>query len=218
MDPFHRRVAKLALAVLEEFGFVLAGGYAFHLHQVTDRLSRDVDLFTDRFDAAVFDHAERAVVDACRRNGLRATVGLSLDVFRQIIVSDPTTGAEAVVDLGFDARDRPPARFEVGPVLSLEDAAVSKVRTLVDREAARDYLDVHDLLAGGHFTVNQLVDLAHKADPNITYDVVATALERSRLPEDEDYLAYGMTASTLEQLHTDLASASADLRQAGSSA
>lgn len=161
MDPFHRRVAKVALAVLEEYGFVLAGGYAFHLHQVTDRLSRDVDLFTDRFDAAVFDHAERAVVHACRRNGLRATVGLSLDVFRQIIVSDPTTGAEAVVDLGFDARDRPPARFEVGPVLSLEDSAVSKVRTLVDREAARDYLDVHDLLAGGHFRVNQLVQLAH---------------------------------------------------------
>lgn len=95
---------------------------------------------------------------------------------------------------------------------------MSKVRTLVDREAARDYLDFHDLLAGGHFTVNQLVDMAHKADPNITGDVVAIALERSPLPEDEDYLAYGMTASTLEQLHADLASASAHLRQTGSSA
>jgi hypothetical protein len=92
---------------------------------------------------------------------------------------------------------------------------VSKVRTLVDREAARDYLDVHDLLVGGHFTVNQLVDLAHKADPKITDDVVATALERSRVPEDEDYPAYGVNASALEQLHADLASASAKLRHAG---
>lgn len=115
MDPFHRRLAQLALTALEEHGFVLAGGYAFHLHQITDRLSRDVDLFTDRFDTAVFDHAEHAVLDTYRRNGLHATVGLALDVFRQIIVSDPATGVEAVVDLGFDSRDHPPAKFDVGP-------------------------------------------------------------------------------------------------------
>ncbi|MPZ26105.1 MAG: hypothetical protein GEV12_06555 [Micromonosporaceae bacterium] len=213
MDLFHESLARHALAALDQYGFVLAGGYAFHLHQVTDRLSRDVDLFTDRFDAEVFNLAERAVLDAYRRQGWQATVGVSLDVFRQILVVDPETGAEAVVDLGFDARDHPPARLDVGPVLALEDAAASKIRTLIDREAARDYLDVHGLLTQGRFTAAELVDLAKGIDPNVTSEVVAAVLERSTMPEDEEYLAYGIPAAAQNRLHADLAAAAASLRE-----
>lgn len=90
---------------------------------------------------------------------------------------------------------------------------MSKIRTLVDREAARDHLDVHELLERGRFTATQLVELAHRADPNVTTEVVAAALRRSRLPEDEDYLAYGVTRTDLEKLHADLASAAARLRE-----
>jgi hypothetical protein len=216
MDPFHEGLARHALIVLEQYGFVLAGGYAFHLHQVTDRLSRDVDLFTDRFDAEVFNLAEQAVLDAYRRQGWQATVGLSLDVFRQIMVVDPETGAEAVVDLGFDARDHPPARLGVGPVLALEDAVASKIRTLIDREAARDFLDVHGLLTQGRFTVAELVDLAQRTDPNVTSEVVAEVLERSTMPEDEEYLAYGITAAAQNRLHADLAAAAASLSEKAS--
>jgi hypothetical protein len=209
MDEFHERLAQLRLVAVEQFGFVLAGGYAFHLHQITDRVSNDVDLFTDRFDAELFSHAEQALLDAYQRQGLRATVGLSLDVFRQINVVDPATGAEAVVDLGFDARDRPPVRLEVGPVLALEDVAVSKVRTLVDRQAARDFLDVHGLLTRGHFTATQLVEITRQADPNVTSDVLAAVLERSALPETEEYFAYGIEPDRQAAIHRDLAAAAA---------
>jgi predicted nucleotidyltransferase component of viral defense system len=81
---------------------------------------------------------------------------MQLDVFRQIQVTDPKTGARAVVDLGFDARDHPPVRLDVGPVLALEDAVVSKVRRLIDREAARDFIDVHELLARGTSPLSNL--------------------------------------------------------------
>lgn len=161
----------------------------------------------------MFNLAEQAILDAYRGQGLAATVGLSLDVFRQIMVVDPETGAEAVVDLGFDARDHPPAHLDVGPVLALEDAAVSKIRTLIDREAARDYLDVHGLLTRGPFTADELVELAHQADPNVTSETLATVLERSARPEAEEYQAYGITADTQDKIHTDLATAAASLRE-----
>lgn len=116
------------------------------------------------------------------------------------------------MDLGFDSRDRPPVRFEVGPVLSLEDAVVSKVRTLIDREAARDFLDIYGLLAGGHFTAQQLVRLASEADPNVTSDSLATALDHSALPEPEDYAVYGLPLVEQERMHAALAAAAESLR------
>nr|WP_217808835.1 nucleotidyl transferase AbiEii/AbiGii toxin family protein [Nocardia donostiensis] len=47
MEPRHRRLAKIALAVSGAQGFALAGGYALRVHGMGDRPSGDVDLFTD---------------------------------------------------------------------------------------------------------------------------------------------------------------------------
>lgn len=80
MDSFHERLAREGLAVLEEYGFVLAGGYVFHLHQITSRQSQDVDLFTNQFDASLFAQGEQAILAAYQRQGLTATVGQQLDV------------------------------------------------------------------------------------------------------------------------------------------
>jgi hypothetical protein len=104
----------------------------------------------------------------------------------------------------------------VGPVLALEDAVASKIRTLIDREAARDFLDVHGLLTQGRFTAAELVDLAQRTDPNVTSEVVAEVLERSTMPEDEEYLAYGITAAAQNRLHADLAAAAASLSEKAS--
>lgn len=217
MDSFHERLAQVGLTALERYGFVLAGGYVFQLHDVTNRLSQDVDLFTDRFDAELFAQAEQAILDTYRRQGWTATVGKALDVFRQIEVTDPATGESAIVDLGFDSRDHPPVRFQVGPVLSLEDAAVSKVRTLIDREAARDFIDIYELLAGEHFTAVELVQLVSKADPNVTVDALATALEHCALPEPEDYAAYGLTQEDQQHLVARLKVAAHSLREVSES-
>lgn len=217
MEPFHERLAQVGLAALERYGFVLAGGYVFQLHDVTTRLSQDVDLFTDQFDADLFSQAEQAILDAYRQQGWTATVGKKLDVFRQIEVTDPVTGSAAIVDLGFDSREHPPVRFHVGPVLSLEDAAVSKVRTLIDREAARDFIDIHELLAGEHFGGAELVRLASGADPNVTPEALATALEHSALPEPEDYAAYGLTLEDQQSLHARLAAGARELRSSAPS-
>ncbi|WP_420367128.1 hypothetical protein [Curtobacterium sp. L1-20] len=54
-------VAQRILRGAGQHGFVLAGSGAIREHGIVDRLTRDVDLFTNRYDAAEFD---RAVTEA----------------------------------------------------------------------------------------------------------------------------------------------------------
>lgn len=43
MDPFHERLARVALDVAASHGFALAGGYAVQAHGFLDRPSADVE-------------------------------------------------------------------------------------------------------------------------------------------------------------------------------
>jgi hypothetical protein len=47
---FQRRIATLALAACRDQGFALAGGQALIAHGIVDRVTEDIDIFTD--DAA----------------------------------------------------------------------------------------------------------------------------------------------------------------------
>lgn len=48
LGDLHRKVAAVALRAAAPHGFALAGGCALIAHGVIDRLTEDVDLFTDR--------------------------------------------------------------------------------------------------------------------------------------------------------------------------
>jgi hypothetical protein len=48
VDSRHSKITQIALDVAAEYGFALAGGYAVSAHGMGNRLSGDVDLFTDR--------------------------------------------------------------------------------------------------------------------------------------------------------------------------
>lgn len=43
MDPFHERLARVALDTAARYGFCLAGGYAVQAHGFVERVSKDVD-------------------------------------------------------------------------------------------------------------------------------------------------------------------------------
>jgi hypothetical protein len=47
MDPFHERLARIALDEAGAFGFALAGGYAVQAHGFLQRFSSDIDLFAE---------------------------------------------------------------------------------------------------------------------------------------------------------------------------
>ncbi|TJZ99673.1 nucleotidyl transferase AbiEii/AbiGii toxin family protein [Actinacidiphila oryziradicis] len=124
MDPLHARLARLGLESAADYGFVLAGGYAVQAHGFLERLSDDVDLFTDVGDPVAFAEAVAAVADTYRQAGMTVEIERRGDVFARLSVVDEQ-GREAKVELGCDWRARPPAFLEIGPVLHPDDATAT---------------------------------------------------------------------------------------------
>ncbi len=95
MDEFHERLARVALAGADQYGFCLAGGYAVQAHGFVERPSEDVDLFTTASDEGRFPDAVSAVVRALERDGLRVSATVSNAAFARLQVTDPASGAAA---------------------------------------------------------------------------------------------------------------------------
>jgi hypothetical protein len=74
MDPFHERLARVALRAAGQYGFALAGRYAIQAHGFLDRLSADVDLFAPSSVEADFTTAVDAVIQEFGRDGLAVDV------------------------------------------------------------------------------------------------------------------------------------------------
>jgi hypothetical protein len=66
VDELQSRLARLGLDSLAAYGFALAGGYALQAHGLVERLSEDVDLFTDRWDPGDFTKAVDSVAVASK--------------------------------------------------------------------------------------------------------------------------------------------------------
>jgi hypothetical protein len=143
MDPFHERLARLALEAAADFGFCLAGGYAVQAHGFVDRVSKDVDLFTTMAAAADFPAAQTAVLTALEADGLAVSVEREGATFARLAVCDPGSGETSTLELGVDWRAFPPVQLAFGPVLHPVDAAANKLCALFGRAAVRDYIDIH---------------------------------------------------------------------------
>ena len=87
MDPFHERLARVALDVAASYGFALAGGYAVQAHGFLDRPSADVDLFAEASAQFDFSQAVDAVIAAYRRDGLEADAEVRSSTFARLSVS-----------------------------------------------------------------------------------------------------------------------------------
>jgi hypothetical protein len=71
----------------------------------------------------------------------------------------------AVSAYGLDWRKNEPTILAVGPVLHPVGAVASKVCPLFGRAEARDYVDVHAILASGRYTEDELLGVAADHDP-----------------------------------------------------
>ena len=92
MDELQDRLARVGLDVLAGYGFALAGGYALQAHQLVDRMSEDIDMFTNRWDPAEFGRAVDAVSEAYRRIGLEVSTTRRAETFARLQVTDPRGG------------------------------------------------------------------------------------------------------------------------------
>ncbi len=200
MDELQARLARLGLDVLAEYGFVLAGGYALQAHHLVERMSEDIDIFTDRWDPNSFAAAVNAVSKSFRQHGFSVEVTRHAETFARLQITDLMSGQTASMDLAADYRQHQPVVLSVGPVLEETDAVATKVATVFSRALARDYLDLAGILASGRYTKQRLLELAVTVDAGFTRTRFAEALAAIDRFADLDFTRYGVGADRLEEV------------------
>ena len=138
VSELHQEIAAIALRAGARHGFALAGGNALLAHELVDRETEDVDLFTDKESGV--EAAAGAVESALRRAGYVTErqddpTGLA-EVFEGMseglaewLVTAPD-GRQTMLQMSYFNREHEPVRMSVGPVLDLEDLIGQKVCAL----------------------------------------------------------------------------------------
>nr|WP_308295242.1 nucleotidyl transferase AbiEii/AbiGii toxin family protein [Streptomyces sp. PSAA01] len=112
----------------------------------------------------------------------------------RLVVTDPASGEECEVDILKEAFWRPPTVTEYGPVLTLDDVIGTKVRALADRGAVRDLIDIH--AASRLPTTADLKTLGRRhARDEFCLEILQARLADAEWYEDEEFIAYGLTAT-----------------------
>ncbi len=202
MNPFHERLAHVALAAAGTYGFALAGGYAVQAAGFLDRFSEDIDLFTSSARCSEFDEAVEAIVAAYAADGLDIDVNKRFDTFARLIVTDRRSSETSKVELAVDWRANDPIMMAVGPVLHPDDAVANKMGALFGRVQARDFVDVDAAYRSGRYGREELLRLAEAADSGFDRRMFADAIgEAARIPADA-FARYGVSGRDLDDLRT----------------
>lgn len=174
ISKLHREVAAIALGAASEHGFALGGGNALIAYGVVDRITQDVDLFTD--DEHGVEAAAEAVEAALQAAGFETerddkAAGLS-EIFEGMgeglaewTVTAPG-GQQMMLQMAYFDRVSRPVIMDFGPVLDLEDVIAGKVCALASRAVPRDYLDTAAALE--RYTPGELIGLARRLDQGLT--------------------------------------------------
>ena len=207
IDHLHQQVTQIVLRAAAEHGFALAGGNALLAHEVGNRATQDVDLFTNR--AGGVDAAAEGVEAALRAAGFRAdrvdkTAGLT-DIFgpemgtglAEWVVSAPG-GGQMTLQMSYFDRGREPVSMDVGPVLDLEDVLGGKVNALASRVEPRDYVDTAHALE--RYRPAQLIGFGKRIDPGLRDEDYAEAGRRLGKLSDRRFIAFGLSARDIARL------------------
>jgi hypothetical protein len=178
VSDLHRQVAGIALRAAAEHGFALGGGNALIAHGVIDRVTQDIDLFTDE------------------EHGVEAAAG-AVEVALRAAVTAPGR-APMLLQMAYFDRSARPVIMEFGPVLDLEDVVGGKVCALASRAVPRDYLDTAAAL--DRYTVAELISFAKRLDPGLTDQDFADAGRRLDLVDDGWFASLGLTPRELAAL------------------
>lgn len=198
ISELHREVAAVALGAASEHGFALGGGNALIAHGVIDRVTQDVDLFTDEEHGV--GSAADAVEAALRAAGFETeredkAAGLA-DIFEGMgeglaewTVTAPG-GEQMMLQMAYFDRASRPVIMDFGPVLDLEDVIGGKVCALASRAVPRDYLDTAAALQ--RYTPAELIGLARRLDPGLTDRDFADAGRRLDQVDDGWFASLGL--------------------------
>jgi hypothetical protein len=211
VSQLHGQVAAIALRAAAPHGFALGGGNALLAHGITNRPTRDVDVFSDEQGGveAAADAVEAALLGAGFGTERRdETAGLA-DIFdgmgeglAEWIVTAPG-GEQMMLQLAYFDRSRTPVIMDVGPVLDLEDVVGGKVCALASRAEPRDYLDTAAALE--RYSIAQVIGFARRLDPGLTRRDFGDAGQRLDRWGDGIFAPYGLGAPEVARLREQFA-------------
>jgi hypothetical protein len=200
LDPLHEQIARIAFTLPEAGQVALAGGGAMLAHDLVDRPTQDVDLFTP--DPAEVTRLTDAPVVALRAEGAQVGVDRRGPGFTRLAVTE-ADGRTVVVEVAHDARIREAVQLSFGRVLHPDEVAADKTLALFGRAAARDLVDVAAL--SDRYTLEQLCELAAKKDAGFDRRVFADALAAAMAHSDAAFAQLGLGPESVAALRASTA-------------
>jgi hypothetical protein len=200
LDPLHEHIARIAFALPEAGQVALAGGGAMLAHELVDRPTQDVDLFTP--DPSEVIRLADALVVALGAEGAQVRVDRRGPGFTRLAVT-VADGRSVVVEVAHDARIREAVQLSFGRVLHPDEVAADKTLALFGRAAARDLVDVAAL--SERYTLHQLCELAAEKDAGFDRRVLADALAAAAAHSDAAFAELGLEPETVAALRADAA-------------
>lgn len=172
LTQLQRQVLRLFFDLPESNGFVLAGGAALVASGLSERPTKDVDLFGSDLAVGVRGAAD-AFEAACLRRSWTVDRIQDSPTFRRLVVR--TVHEELLVDLAVDSPPiGAPTITAFGPTYPPEELAARKLLALFDRAAARDFVDLHSLST--RFDLARLVSVAAQLDDGFATEVLVEML------------------------------------------
>lgn len=170
LTPIQIEIAKIINDIEGREFFVLAGGGALILREISNRQTADLDYFTKK----------RELVNTFTRECVKALIAKSFKVEEQLMndgfcrLAVTSTAGETIVDFGYDYfSDSEPS--ELGPTLSLLGLGANKILALSGRSQARDGFDLFSICQSSELKV--LIEHAIEIDPGFRIDQLISGLK-----------------------------------------
>jgi hypothetical protein len=180
LTEFQIEVARLFFSLPAASGFLLTGGAALNAQRLTNRPTQDLDFLTTR--GADVPAARDAFEAAAAERGWHVIRVQDAAQFCRPAVHGPE---DLLVDLVVDAPPNQPSSVSLlGPTLAPEDLAGRKLLALFDRAAARDFVDVYQLVH--RYGRDLLIERARAVDLGLDLQVLAQMMVMLDRYEDED--------------------------------
>jgi hypothetical protein len=202
LPPAHLQVLLDGLPVFEQYGLLLAGGYAFRAHEVLHRPSQDLDFATS--DSTPLPEIAAHVQHAFQRAGYSVRLAEAASPrYARLVLQLPSSGEELEMDLLKEALEPRWVTVQITPAasvraVSLEDTVGLKARAWHDRFVIRDIIDLHAV--AGTFSYADLENLARRHDPDLDLEAMLDHLAGVSVFSDGDFAEYGLDEPRIADL------------------
>jgi hypothetical protein len=190
------------LAVGAPYGLALTGDHAAQAHGLVEARPPGRNLEAATEHAAPMEEIAAAVHAGLTERGWLVRRVETAPLSSRLLVTDPTTEEERVLDLLKETLWHPPVETPLGLALSLEDVVGTKVRAVADRGTARDLIAVH--AATAHWTVVELEELArrHTSATSTAFDLadLQARLEGTEWLDDREFARHGLDSDAVLEL------------------